>query len=143
MISDLCWTNSRIFNPLCSSPLSPLLPLSRGYCFAPLFGWNKLLPPSSLYFPPFTSPLLCVPCFSFFFLSVLLLPALLFLSSSFLLFFAPFLLSYLSSPLPSIPFLPFLTSLLLSYFLLSFPFLAFPRFFVLFIIYLFLCSPLI
>lgn len=66
MISDLYRTNSQIFNPLCSSPLPLLLPLSRGYCFAPLFGWNWLLPPSSLCLPPLTSPLLSVPHFLFF-----------------------------------------------------------------------------
>lgn len=124
MISDLCWTNSRIFNPLCSSPLSPLLPLSRGYCFAPLFGWNKLLPPSSLYFPPFTSPLLCVPCFSFFFClfsfslpSCFSLP----LSSCSLL-----LSSSLIYPLLYPPSLSFLSSPLFSSLIFSFHFLFLP-----------------
>lgn len=139
MISDLCWTNSRIFNPLCSSPLSPLLPLSRGYCFAPLFGWNKLLPPSSLYFPPFTSPLLCVPCFSFFFLCSPspCPPVSLFLFPLVLCSFPPllFILSSTLHPFPSFPhlsspllFSPFISFSCLSTFFCSLHYLSFSLF---------------
>lgn len=112
MISDLYWTNRHIFNPLCSKPLSILLPLSRGYCFAPLFVWNQLLP-LSISLP---SPLL----WYLFLKSFLLLPVYLF---SFPFFSFPTLSSCLSSPPPSIPF-PVVYPLFSSR-IFCFPFLSF------------------
>lgn len=115
MISDLCWTNSRIFQSSCSPPLSPLPHLSRGYCFVPLFGQN--------YFFTTIIPSICLPSPPSYSISrlsfVCCLPSCppCFLSSScFCSFFTYSLVNpphtriILSSPLSHILFSPFISS---------------------------------